>query len=120
MKDLEFVFDTPAWEQVLAEAPQGEQLDGVQFLTMLQSASEEDLEAALELLEKRNIALTTDGLELSTSYGNTAARLRYEKELVRRNGLPQELEENDPLRLYLEELAGLPVGENPEVLIQQY
>ena len=120
MKDLEFVFDMPAWEQTIAEFPRGGQLDGAQFLAMMEPESEDTLENALQLLDEKDIQLTTDGLEMSSGYADTAARLRYEKELVQRNALPMGLEENDPLRLYLEELEALPACEEPEELIRRY
>ena len=120
MNKLEFVFEMPAWEQTIAQLPQGGLLDGVQFLAMMEPESEDALENALQLLDEKDILLATDGLEMSASYADTAARLRYEKDLVRRNALPRELEENDPLRLYLEELEALPACEDPELLIKRY
>ena len=120
MNHLEFAFEESPWEQALAKIAPGGMLDGVQFLAMMEPESEENLEYALKLLDEKDVLLTTDGLELSSSYADTAARLRYEKDLVRRNALPKELEENDPLRLYLEELESLPVCENPELLVKEY
>ena len=120
MKDLEFTFETAPWERAIEEMASGGQLDGVQFLAMMEPENDSELESALELLEEKDILLTTDGLELSSSYANTATRLRYERDLVQRDALPQELEENDPLRIYLEEVAQLPAYENPELLVKEY
>lgn len=120
MNHLEFTFEASQWERSFAKFAPGSTLDGVQFLAMMEAESEENLEYALNLLDEKNIMLTTDGLEMSSGYADTAARLRYEKDLVRRNALPQELEENDPLRIYLEELESLPVCENPELLVKEY
>lgn len=120
MNDLEFTFEASVWEQAFDELTPGSMLDGVQFLAMMEPQSEAEVESALELLEEKDILLTTDGLEMSSSYADTAVRLRYEKDMVRRNALPQELEENDPLRIYLEELEKLPACENPELLVKEY
>jgi RNA polymerase primary sigma factor len=48
--------------------------------------------------------------------GEAARRLREEEQLVRQGKLLTGLEENDPLRLYLQELASIPVCGDPELL----
>ena len=50
--------------------------------------------------------------------GEAALRLRREQQLVQQGTLLQALEENDPLRLYLEELAGIPACGDEAVLAQ--
>ena len=51
--------------------------------------------------------------------GEAARRLREEEQLVRKGELLSELDANDPLRLYLEELAGIPVTGDINVLAQE-
>lgn len=120
MNHLEFTFEASPWEQTLAQIVPGGQLDGVQFLTMMESESEEDLEAALALLDEKDILLNVDNLSPFAASADAAVRLRLEKELAAKNALPQGLEENDPLRLYLDEIAALPACGDPEVLAQEY
>jgi len=86
----------------------------------LEQESEETLEEALELLEEKNILLDIRDLPKQTFSGETAVRLRREAQLVKEGKLPQGLEENDPLRLYLEEVAAIPVCGDIAVLAQQY
>ena len=101
MNHLEFTFEASPWEQAIDEiAPVGT-LDGVQFLTMMESESEDDLENALALLDEKDILLTVDGLGTFAASSDASVRLRLERDLVSKNALPQGLEENDPLRLYL-------------------
>ncbi len=120
MNHLEFAFEASPWEQAFDKLTPGSMLDGVQFLAMMEPESEENLEHALQLLDERDILLAVDGLGAFAASSGVAVRLRLEKELVARGALPQGLDENDPLRLYLEEIAALPACGDPEVLIREY
>ena len=51
--------------------------------------------------------------------GEAARRLREEEQLVREGKLLTDLEENDPLRLYLQELAGIPAAGDLNVLAME-
>ena len=51
--------------------------------------------------------------------GEAARRLREEEQLVRNGDLLSGLEANDPLRLYLEELAGIPAAGDLNVLAME-
>lgn len=120
MINLDVTFDASDWEQALNQIAPGGRLDGVQFLAMMEPESEETLEDALQILEEKNILLTVDGLGEFPASADAAVRLHLEKDLVAKNKLPGGLEENDPLRLYLEEIASLPACGDPAVLIQEY
>lgn len=120
MNNLEFTFETAPWEQVIAQTTCGGELDGVQFLAIMEQESEGNLEDALLLLDEKDILLNIDGLGTFAVSGDTAVRLRLEQDLVKRNALLKELEENDPLRLYLEEIAALPTCGNAQQLAEQY
>ena len=120
MNHLEFAFDAAPWEQAIAEIAPGGQMDGMHFLALMEPESEENLEAALALLDDKNIMLCIDGLADFAVSADTAVRLRQEKELVARGALPGALEENDPLRLYLEEIAALPAAGDPQLLAEAY
>ena len=120
MNHLDITFEASPWEQTLGQMEPGGTLDGVQFLTMMEPESEESLEEALQMLENKDILLAVDGLGEFSASSENALRLRLEKELVSKNALPAGLGENDPLRLYLEEIAALPACGDPEILIQEY
>lgn len=102
---MEFTFEASAWEMSLNALRPGTQLSAGRFLAMMETESEEQMEAALELLDSKDILLDISDLPLLTSSGDTGTRLRLEKQLVSQNKLRTGLEENDPLRLYLEEIA---------------
>ena len=119
MNYLDVTFGSSGWEQFLDRITPGGTLDGVQFLAMMEQESEETQEEALQVLDEKNILLTVDGLGEFPASAEMAVRLRLEKDLVAKNKLPEGLEENDPLRLYLEEIAQLPTGE-PASLILEY
>ncbi len=120
MNQSEFTFEKSPWEQAIAGIAPGGQMDGVQFLTMMEPESEENLEAALSLLDEKDILLTIDSLGEFAASSDAAVRLRLEKELTKQGRLPQGLEENDPLRLYLEEIAALPAWGDAQILAEQY
>ena len=120
MNDLEFTFETSLWEQAIAQIAPGGEMDGAQFLAMMEQESEENLEDALLQLDEKDILLNVDGLGTFAVSGDTAVRLRLEKELAERNALLKELEENDPLRLYLEEIAALSACGDAALLAEEY
>ena len=120
MNHLEFTFEESPWERAITGIAPGGELDGVQFLTMMEPESEENLEAALSMLDEKDILLTIDGLGEFAASSDTAVRLRLEKDLVKQGRLLQDLTENDPLRLYLEEIAALPAWGDAQILAEQY
>ena len=120
MNDLEFTFDCAPWEQAMGEIAPGGSMDAIQFLALMEPESEESLEAALELLDAKDIILSIENLSPFAASKDAAVRLRMEKDLVAKNALPQGLEENDPLRLYLEEIAALPACGDAQRLAEEY
>lgn len=113
---MEFTFDAPAWEAVLSALRPGSTLSAARFLALLEPESEQALEDALQMLEEKDILLDITDLPKAAGSGETAVRLRREAQLVKESKLPGGLEENDPLRLYLEEVAAIPVCGDPKVL----
>lgn len=120
MNHLEFTFEQSPWEQTLEQLRTGDMLDAVRFLTLMESQSEEALEEAFALLEEKDILLDVAQVGMVPGSAETAVRLRFEKELVSKNALPEGLEQNDPLRLYLEEIAALPAFGDVQLLAQAY
>ena len=118
MMDLEFTFEEKTWEAALA-AWDSDSIPAVQLLALLEGADEADLEDAFALLEERKIALDISQLPAPAADGEAVRRLRKEQQLVRSGDLLRDLEELDPLRLYLEELAAIPAAGDPAVLARR-
>ena len=116
---MEFTFDTPAWVLTLEALRPGANLSAVRFLALMEQESEEDFEEALEFLRQRDILLDAAELPRLTGAGELALQLKREEQLAKEGNLPAGLEENDPLRLYLEELAAIPVCGDPQLLAQK-
>ena len=120
MIDLEFDFGSDPWDLLLQSLKPGDTLDAVRFLAAVESMDEDALEQAFADLEQNRIALNVDDLEKLPVSAELAVRLRQEQELVQRNALMKELEQTDPLRLYLEELAAIPVAGDVQILAQEF
>ena len=115
----EFEFDRPAWEPVLENIEIGGSFPAVQFLTLMEGEEEWAVEDALRYLEERDVLLDVTDLPKPHGIGEAAVRLRREEQLVQSGDLLRNLEETDPLRLYLEELAQVPACGDVEVLSQR-
>ena len=120
MTELEFSFDEAAWLRVLSNIPQGSSLSAMRFLTLMEDQTEEQVEDALLYLESASIALDVTDLPKAGATGEAALRLRREEELVKAGSLRESLDVNDPLRLYLEEVASLPAPDNLQAMAQRY
>jgi len=113
---MEFEFEESPWELTIKALPFGGSISAARFLTLLEEESEDAVEAAFEDLEQKRIALDIGDLPKPAVTGEIAVRLQLEQKLVQTNGLPAGLDENDPLRLYLEEVAQTPAAGDPVVL----
>lgn len=120
MNGLDFTFERPAYAAVLDTLQPGTTLSAARFLALMEQESEETLEDALEQLDEKDILLDISDLPKQTASGETAARLRWEEKLVKEGKLPQGLEENDPLRLYLDEVARIPACGDANLLAEKY
>ena len=112
----EFVFEESRSDLFLTSLRDGEVVSAARFLAMMEEESEDSVEDALLEMESRGILLDISTLPKMAVTGEAALRLRREAELVKSNTLLSALEENDPLRLYLEELASIPVCGDAAVL----
>lgn len=116
MNDLEFSFELAPWERALSSLKPGDRFSAVRFLTLLEPEEEETVEDAFRMLEEQSAALDISDLPKASGSDATAVRLRFEEQLVRGGKLLTGLEEHDPLRLYLEELAAIPVCGDVSIL----
>ena len=106
-------------DEYLPQLPDGGSVKAENLLTALSGADEETWEQALTELEQRRIALDISDLPVQEPGGEASLRLRREQELAKTGQLLTALEETDPLRLYLEELAGIPAAGDPQVLAME-
>ena len=115
----EFVFEDSPWTLTLDKLRRGSSFSAVQFLTLMEGEDEASVEEALLDLEERRIQLDISDLPKAGLTGEAAVRLRREEQLVKAGTLLAALGENDPLRLYLEELVSIPACGDPEVLAME-
>ena len=113
---MEFTFEETPWEQTLASLSWGDTIDALQALTLLEGEEEETLEEALLELEEKHIALDVTKLTDLHTGSELALRLRQEKQMAEKHSYFQELEQTDPLRLYLEELSRTPAAGDENLL----
>ncbi len=116
MMQLDVILEESAWEQALQNTPEGGSFSAAELLTLLEGEHDDRVEDAVQLLADRKISLDLQGLDPVQYVGSGGQRLAQEERLVRQGQIPQGLEENDPLRLYLEEIAATPVAADPNVL----
>lgn len=117
---MEFVFESTPWELALQTMRRGDSLSAVRCLTLLEDMSEDEAEETLLELEEKGIALDVTDLLADTGSGETALRLRREKELAQKGRLLEGLDENDPLGLFLAELAAIPAAGDVDLLAERY
>ncbi len=113
---LEYSFEMPDWEVVLSSLKPGQEFSAAAFLTLMESCSDEAVEDAIILLQDKGICLDLSSLPETFGNGETTLRLRREFQLVKEDVLLKKLEENDPLRLCLEEIAAGDVSDSLENL----
>ena len=106
MIDLEITFENSSWEQYLSGT--GTVASAAQLLQLLEGENENTVEDAMGQLEARGIDLDIRALPKTFGSGEEAVRLRQETEIAKSELNPEILEENDPLRLYLDEIARIP------------
>ena len=117
MTPLEFTFDEP--DSALEQLMHAEPFSAARFLTLMEGEDEETFEEALQTLNDRHILPDLSDLPAPAADGEAALRLRREQQLVKEGTLLKELSENDPLRLYLEELAAVPASGDAQLLAER-
>ena len=119
MNDLEFSFEPDPWEVFRMSLTMGDTVSSSQLLTLLEEEDGQALEDALQDLETACVNLDISDLPKNGGTGETAVRLKQETQLVQEGMHPEALEPNDPLRLYLEEVAAVPVCGDEQLLAER-
>ena len=120
MKEFCFEYEQTPWEATLDMLRTGDTLSAVRFLTLLEGEEESAVEDAFLELDSKRIVLDISDLPKNYASGETGKRLRLEEALVKSDSLLKNLEETDPLRLYLEEIAAVPAAGDPQLLAQRF
>ena len=118
MNDIEFSFEPTPWETFRMSLTMGDTVSASQILTLMEGEDGQVLEDALQELETACVKLDISDLPKSGGTGDMAMRLRLETRLVKEGLNPEALETNDPLRLYLEEVAAVPVCGDEQLLAE--
>ena len=119
MIDMDISFGDSPWEAWMDRKRYGDSLSAAQLLTFLEEETEEGVEDAFAALEDRGLKLDITTLPSRQFVGQAALRLRQEEQMAKENMALQDLGPNDPLRLYLEEIASLPPVQETEELLRQ-
>ena len=119
MIDMDISFGDSPWEAWMDRKKHGDSLSAAQLLTFLEEETEEGVEDAFAVLEDRGLKLDVTTLPSRQFVGQAALRLRQEEQMAKENMALQDLGPNDPLRLYLEEIASLPPVQETEELLRQ-
>lgn len=119
MNELDFSFGDSPWEQLLSSRQPGESVSAAHLLALLEEEEEQAVEDAFQDLEYMEIGLDVSDLPRVKAAGEATARLLREIELSKDGITPDQWEPDDPLRMYLEELAATPVyGEEGLLAVQ--
>lgn len=115
----DFVFEQAPWEAYLRSCKNGSVISGWNLISMLEDEEDNAVEDAFSILTVKKLQLDLSGLPQMSAGSNTAQRLQQEREYVT-DGLKTALmEETDPLRLYLEEIAAAPACGDEKLLAEQ-
>lgn len=119
MNELDFSFGDSPWEQLLSSRQPGESVSAAHLLALLEEEEEQAVEDAFQDLESMEIGLDVSDLPRVKAAGEATARLLREMELSKDGITPDQWEPDDPLRMYLEELAATPVYGEEGLLVAQ-
>lgn len=120
MNDLEFCFDSQPWEQALSALQPGSVMSAAELLALLEAEDELTVEEVWNYLEDHQIFLDISDLPPVEIQGNGALRLKQEASGSTLEGVTKGLDPNDPLKLYLQELAATPAAGDPQFLAERY
>ena len=115
----DFVFEQAPWEAYLRSCKNGSVISGWNLISMLEDEEDDAVEDAFSILAVKKLQLDLSGLPQMSAGSNTAQRLQQEREYVTGGLKTALMEETDPLRLYLEEIAAAPACGDEKLLAEQ-
>lgn len=105
---LDVTFEESAWDSYIRGLEDGDTVSGSYLLTLLEGESEDVFEDAFQMLEDMTVQLNLSDLPRPAYSGDSGLRMRTEAEFAKNGMCLEKLDETDPLRMYLEELASIP------------
>lgn len=117
--ELELEFEPSGWELAIEGAKENSTMSAAKLLALMEGEDDGQVETALEMLNEKHIAMDVSDLPKFLQDSQMGTRLHFEESLVSRGDWVSQLEESDPLRLYLEELSSIPAAGDPQVLAQE-
>lgn len=115
----DFVFEQAPWEAYLRSCKNGSVISGWNLISMLEDEEDDAVEDAFSILTVKKLQLDLSGLPQTSAGSNTAQRLQQEREYVTGGLKTALMEETDPLRLYLEEIAAASACGDEKLLAEQ-
>lgn len=115
----DFVFEQAPWEAYLRSCKNGSVISGWNLISMLEDEEDDAVEDAFSILTVKKLQLDLSGLPQMSAGSNTVQRLQQEREYVTGGLKTALMEETDPLRLYLEEVAAAPACGDEKLLAEQ-
>lgn len=119
MNNMEFAFEAAPWEDFLDSLEDGSTYSAAQLLSLMESEDEQTLEEAMEDCARRSIFPDIQALPKIYGSGDQATRLRTEEQWAEKGLKPGQMQEGDPLRIFLEEVALTPAFGDEEILAEQ-
>ncbi len=116
----EFVFEPmhSPWELAVSRLHRGDTLSAQRFLALVEASEDFSAEDAAMELEQLGVMLDVADLPAVSGNPETQARLDLEKKLLHQGTLKENLDEKDPLRLFLEEISQFsPIDDGTELAI---
>ncbi len=111
-----FSFEQSPFELALRSMHPGDSMDALRLLTLLEGEEETAVEDAFAAMQELGITLSLQNLPESQASGQLQARLALEQKLAQKGSLLEGLPENDPLSMYLQELAAIPAAGDENLL----
>ncbi len=105
---IDITFGDSPLEKLLAPLGPGASLPAAAFLAAVEGETEDTVREVLDHLWDLSMTLDISELPDFGASGDLALRLRTEAAMVKQGNWAENLEDSDPLRLYFEELAGIP------------
>ena len=118
MNNLDFEFEDSALSRFLDNLRDKDTVNAYELLALLEGEVEEAVEDAFLRLQELTVELDMAGLPVPQFSGDSGVRLKWEKELADSHDLLRKLEENDPLHVYLAEIAAIPVCGDIRILAE--
>lgn len=116
----DFIFEPSPWDTFLNSFAPGASVPALPLLTMLEGEDDDTIEDVFLSFAEKGLRLDLSSLPKPGSLGQAAVRLKEEESIVKNGFHFRELEQNDPLRVYLEEIAAIPAFGDETLLSEEH